>query len=120
MYIVLPYGAGHPFSAMRAALRREIGEHWHFYALYQCATCGRWAVGNGTTFCSDKCRRTTRARVVRERRKVTTAKRAEVLAGLTCKACGNPLTATRKTRTYCSDRCRQWAHRHPEGSAPPG
>ena len=59
------------------------------------------------------------AKLARERRTKLAAERIEALAALTCTVCGKPLNATRKSRAYCSPRCRQWAHRHPEALTSP-
>lgn len=97
------------------ALERATGiQGWYSTtAIYQCAHCKRWAIGSTITWCSPECRRLGCAQRERERRAKQAAERIEALAALNCTVCGKPLEATRKTRAYCSDRCRQWAHRHP-------
>ena len=94
----------------RARLMRvAVGHGWHLQALYRCQHCGWWAAGSGFLWCSDACRRSGVARQARERRarRVATARPKMVI----CSTCSAPIEAQRTTRKFCSNRCRQAAHR---------
>ena len=89
-------------------LSKAIGQGWNFQGIYRCRRCGHWAAGSGFTWCSPECRRQGVAKRLRDYRAAQTKKRA---AGAVCAMCGNPMQAMRGTRKFCSDRCRQAAHR---------
>ena len=70
--------------------------------LHRCTRCGEPFLGPGNLrICSDICR----AKPPQKRPRL-------LLRTLrSCRQCGGPLTATRSTRTFCSNACRQKAHR---------
>lgn len=78
---------------------------------YRCDHCNAWAAGTNR-WCSDECHRAYLAAYARERR----ALRAKARPAVACAVCGSLIEAKRGTRHYCSDRCRQQAHR---AAAPP-
>jgi endogenous inhibitor of DNA gyrase (YacG/DUF329 family) len=89
-------------------MRAAVGHGWHLYAIYRCQRCGRWAAGSGFLWCSDECRRSDVAQQARDRR----AQRATAARPMVnCSTCGAPIEAQRATRKFCSNRCRQAAHR---------
>jgi hypothetical protein len=62
----------------------------------------------GTSYCSDKCRRSANAvGYVKARSEAREVDRAK----LCCGTCGKKLTAQRSTARFCSTRCRVAAHR---------
>jgi len=92
----------------RTKFQAAIGDETaHLYAICQCRHCGSWAIGSGTNWCSDTCRLAGRADDARKQR----AAAHVPLPPVACVVCGTTIEATRKTRRYCSDRCRQQAHR---------
>jgi hypothetical protein len=70
--------------------------------LHRCTRCGEPFLGPGNVrICSDVCR----AKPPRKRPRL-------LLRTLrSCGQCGGPMTATRSTRTFCSNACRQAAYR---------
>jgi hypothetical protein len=61
--------------------------------------------------CSDKCAVERRNIVRRLRRREQASERQMNLSDQNCFHCGEPIKANRKTRCYCSVRCRVAAHR---------
>jgi predicted nucleic acid-binding Zn ribbon protein len=97
---------------MRALLQKEGIANPQLYAIYRCARCEDWTIGNGTTFCSAECRRAFRAQQARQRRAAT----ARTMKPVICVVCGGPAPNARSSRRYCSNRCRQQDYRSRKGS----
>jgi hypothetical protein len=78
--------------------------------LFRC-NCGTWFVGHCSAKQCFACRRKEKnAKFSAER----SEKRAEARAArqlIHCESCREPMAAKRSTRKYCSDACRQRAHR---------
>jgi hypothetical protein len=81
----------------------------HVYAIYRCKSCGQWAAGSGSMWCSVECRRELKTTGQRQRRERARAARAA--AEHRCAHCQAPMSAQRSTRRFCSDSCRVRAHR---------
>ena len=96
---------------LKSRLSDAICGSWHFYAIYRCRRCEHWATGSGSVWCSQECRRLDLAQSAKERRAAKASERAIA----TCVVCGASIQASRGTRRYCSDRCRQSAHRRKHG-----
>jgi hypothetical protein len=97
---------GYHFQRMMDVLRQEGIPNPLLYAFYQCAGCGGWGAGSGYLWCSAECQKADRAAKVRQRRAA-----ARVQPHDRCVICDDKLPASRTTRRYCSDRCRQAAYR---------
>lgn len=97
---------------------------------YVCEQCGARHLGGtyyrGWSFrhrvCSNHCEAERRAALKRQWQRdhpapsalahaARTEKRAAAREGRQCAQCGEPITAARSTRRFCSDRCRVKAHR---------
>jgi hypothetical protein len=61
--------------------------------------------------CSDQCATTWNKTNRREERRDRAAERRKAKSHRTCAHCGGPLNAERKSKQYCSVRCRVAAHR---------
>jgi len=92
----------------RGRLSKAIGPRWDFQGIYRCRQCNHWAAGSGFTWCSPECRLQGAAKRLRDYRAAQAKKRADRAV---CTECGAPMQAMRRTRKFCSDRCRQAAHR---------
>lgn len=91
--------------------------------ILRCRHCRQFFIGrHATAFCSEQCKRDrhreSNAKVKRESRRWRRENRDDLPTD--CQECGEPITARRLTRRFCSDRCRKRHARRPEPAAAQG
>ena len=80
------------------------------YKVHECLTCGQYFLSHvNSGLCSDECRNKRKTNVAGVKR---ANERHAALASTTCSICGASVNPDRKTRAYCSNACRQKAHRN--------
>jgi endogenous inhibitor of DNA gyrase (YacG/DUF329 family) len=97
---------------------------------YECQQCGKafiskWIAMNHPALCSDRCiaehirslriaryhNHPNKSELIRKTNSARAERSAKLREGKTCENCGEPVSADRSSRKFCSDKCRVAAHR---------
>jgi hypothetical protein len=95
----------------RLASDRQLRHAAYFCLFVRCSRCGAWFYGPARAQLCSTCLKgdPERLKALNPRR---TAKRLAARSGIVCERCGDPISGVRRsTRRFCSNACRQAAHR---------